>query len=139
MPYAIVQDMLDRFGASEMEQLTDINKPRLNAVDTLVLDRALEDATALIDGYLVGRYALPLASVPGNLKVMCCGIARYQLMSSSPDDRAKADWENAFKFLVSVSRGDVQLFPPSAAPAVEGVGPVLFNAGSKIMGRDAYE
>lgn len=139
MSYATAQDMLDRFGASEMEQLTDINKPRLIAVDTLVLDRALEDATALIDGYLVGRYALPLASVPGNLKVMCCGIARYQLMSSSPDEHAKADWENAFKFLVSVSRGDVQLFPPSAAPAVEGVGPVLFHAGSKIMGRDAYE
>jgi phage gp36-like protein len=138
MAYATAQDMLDRFGASEMEQLTDISKPRLNAVDSVVLDRALEDATALINGYLISRYSLPLASVPDNLKVMCCGIARYQLMSRSPDDRAKADYENAFKFLVGVNRGDVQLFPPSAAPAVDGVGPVLFNAGSKIMGRDAY-
>lgn len=138
MPYATLQDMLDRFGANEMMQLTDIGKPRLNAVDTVVLDRALEDASALIDSYLIGRYALPLPSVPAHLKVLCCGVARYQLMSTSPDDRAKADYANAFKYLISVSKGDVQLFPPSAAPAVDGVGPVLFNAGSKIMGREAY-
>lgn len=138
MAYALLQDMLDRFGGNEMEQLTDIGRPRLGAVDDGVLGRALEDATSLIDGYLIGRYALPLATVPGNLKVLCCGIARYQLMSSTPDERAKADWERAYKYLSAVNRGDAQLFAPSASPAVDGVGPVLFSSGSKIMGRESY-
>jgi phage gp36-like protein len=138
MSYATVADLLARFGAAELEQLTDINKPRLMAVDEVVALQAIDDASALIDGYLIGRYTLPLLPAPAVLTVHCCGLARYQLMRRSPDERATNDYEGAVKFLTAVSKGDIALLPPSAAPAVAGLGPVLFSQGSKIMGRESY-
>jgi phage gp36-like protein len=138
MGYATVTDLLARFGAAELEQLTDINKPRLMAVDDVVAAQAIADASALIDGYLLGRYTLPLLPPPEVLKVHCCGLARYQLMRRSPDERATNDYEGAMKFLLSVSKGDIALLPPSSAPALQGLGTVLFSQGGKVMGRESY-
>ncbi len=138
MPYATAQDLIDRFGVAELTQLTDIGEPRLKAVDSVVLATALVDASAMIDGYLVGRYALPLATPPETLRVHCAGIARYQLMRRSPDDRAKADFEAAFAFLGKVAEGKILLMAPDAAPAAPGIGLVSFNQGAKVFGRQGY-
>lgn len=136
MPYATQQDMLDRFGPAEMVQLTDIGEPRSGAVDATVLARALGDASAEIDGYLVGRMAVPLASPPALLTVFTCDIARYRLMNTRADERAKDAYKAAIAYLTKVATGDILLMAPNEAPALAGAGAVMFDRGSKVFGRE---
>ena len=62
MPYATVTDLQDRLGVPRLVQLTDLADPSVGLVDPAVAQKALDDAEAEIDGYLGGRYALPLAT-----------------------------------------------------------------------------
>lgn len=136
MPYATQQDLIDRLGEPRLIQLTDINTPATGAVDATVVARALEDASGEIDGYLAGRYALPLATPPAILKTYCCSIAHYRLLGSAADEVTRDDYRAAIKYLTAVSAGTIPLMPPADAPVVGGVGPVLFDHGTKVMGRD---
>jgi len=135
MPYATAQDMTERFGVQEMIQLTDIAVPRLGAVNTLTLDRALGDASAEIDGYLVGRVTLPLAAPPALCRVYCCDIARYRLMSVRADDRAKAAYDAAIAWLKRIADGTISLLAPAEAPAAAGLGPVIVTGGDRDFAR----
>ncbi|MBX3589081.1 MAG: gp436 family protein [Ramlibacter sp.] len=135
MPYASAQDMITAFGQAEMRDLTDVGPQRLDDVDMTVLNAKLQEASALIDGYLVGRYPLPLAEPPQALRVHCQGLARYLLMTNAPDERAKADMASAYSYLKLVSSGMIALLPPAQAPVPTGMGPVVFNAGAKVFGR----
>lgn len=136
MPYATVTDLQDRLGEPRLMQLTDIGDPQVGLVDPAVAQKALDDAAAEIDGYLVGRYALPLASPPAMLRVHACTIAHYRLLGSAVDDATAADYKAVRELLTKVAEGKVLLMPPSEAPAVVGVGAVLFEPGSKVMGRE---
>ena len=135
MPYATTADMLQRFSEHEMVQLTDFELPPTGAVVNSVLNRALATASDEIDGFLVGRYTLPLDNPPALLNVYCCDIARYRLMTTSADERAKNAYDQAVAYLRDVAAGKINLMPPAAAPAPQGVGTVLFSPGSKVMGR----
>lgn len=136
MAYATQQDMLDRFGPFELVQLTDIGQPRLGALNATVLERALGDASAEIDGYLVGRLALPLVTPPALLRVFCCDMTRYRLMSTTADERAAEAYKAAIAYLVRVASGAISLQAPADVPAPAGVGDVAFSAGSKVFGRE---
>lgn len=138
MPYATALDMVDAFGWSEMRDLTDTGEPRLDDVNQVVLGKALQDASDMIDGYLVGRYALPFANAPQVLRVHCRGLARYLLMTHTPDERAKGDFAAAMQYLQRVAAGSIALLPPSAAGQVpSGMGPVVFHTGEKVFARGA--
>lgn len=134
--YATHQDMLDRFGEPRLIQLTDINEPLTGGVVSAVLDAALTDASGEIDGYLVGRMAVPLVSPPAVLKTYCCSIAHYRLVGGAADEVTRADYKAAIAFLTRVASGEIPLMPPADMPAQGGLGPVLFDAGSKVMGRE---
>ena len=58
MPYATPLDLEQRFGAAELIQQTDLT----GAANTDTLACVLDDASALIDGYLASRYPLPIAT-----------------------------------------------------------------------------
>lgn len=138
MSYATVADLQSRIGEPRLLQLTDLAEPPTGLLQASVAQKALDDASAEIDGYLAGRYALPLAApVPGILLVYCVTIAHYRLLGSAADEVARADYKAAIAYLVGVAKGDIPLLPPSAAPVPTGEGPVLFEPGSKVMGRDA--
>lgn len=137
MPYADQADMQQRFGATELEQLTDIGTPRAGEIDEAVLARALDDASAWIDSYLAGRYALPItdATALAVLKLHCCNEARYLLMTTQPDEAAVKAHDERAAYLKAVAKGDIALIAPDAVPAAAGVGEVLFDGGSKVFGR----
>ena len=136
MAYAVPQDLIDRYGSEAMRLLSDVGTPALGAPNVALMQTVLDDASALIDGYLVGRYALPLAVVPSALKVHCCGLARYMLMTRKPDERAMADQEAALAWLSQVAQSKIALMPPDQVPAAPGDGEVVFVGGQKIFGRD---
>jgi phage gp36-like protein len=139
MSYATKYDMLRKFGPQELQQLTDIDKPRLNAINEAVLDGALSDASAWIDGYLVGRYEVPIVDEGALrlLQVHACNVARYQLMSTRADEQALAMFKAAEKYFISVSRGEINLIATADVPQPAGMGNVEFNSGSKHFGREA--
>ena len=132
MPYATLQDLVDRFGADELAQLTD----RIDGtvIDPGIVARALADADAEIDGYLAVRFALPLSSVPAALVRISCDIARYRLYDSVPDSVRKR-YEDAVRDLKGYASGSLALDgasplqPASTSVAVKVLTPErLFNA-----------
>lgn len=105
--YASLAAMTARFGATEILQLTD--KENTGSVDTVVLDQAFADAEAEIDGYLEGRYRLPLASVPRVLVTYACDITRYRLYDDRATDQVTKRYEAAIKFLAMVAKRQIGL------------------------------
>ena len=136
--YATRQDLVDRFGAAELAQLTDrVNKPA-STIDDTIVDRALGDASALIDGYLTGRYALPLTPVPGSLTRVCCDLARFFLWGKSAEKDGPIDRANtaAIAWLRDVGRGTVQLVAVAGTPTQEVAGGgISFGGAPKIFDR----
>lgn len=113
MAYATRTDLENRYGADEVGQRED-------ALPAGAVDLALADADGLIDGYLAGRYALPLSSVPDALVRVAAAIARYNLLGDSATERAQMDYKDAIAWIKDVQAGRVLLdgvpTPAGAAP-----------------------
>jgi len=138
MSYATPADLQDRLGEARLVQLTDLTDPPIGLVVESVAQKALDDASDEIDGYLGGRYTLPLASPPFALRVHCLTIAHYRLLGSAADEVTREAYKSAVAWLTAVAKGDIPFLPPADTPAPAGVGPVLFDAGTKVMGREAW-
>lgn len=128
--YTSQADMEDRFGAEEMIQLTD--RTGTGVIDVAVLDRAIADADAEIDGYLASRYQLPLAETPPALTRIASDIARYLLYDDAATDSVSDRYDNAVKFLRSVARGDVSLVQ-QAGDTAETAGVAEFEPGRTVF------
>ena len=117
MPYATQADLVERFGETEIIQLSD--RDRTGAIESAVVTAKLADADAEIDAYLATRYTLPLASVPTVLKRVACDVARYHLFDDRVTDDVRRRYEDALKFLQAVAKGTVSIGvdPIGQAPA----------------------
>jgi len=94
--YATEADMVKRF-ANDIEEL------KLMHTDAAVsINEALQDAAEEINGYIGGRYPLPLPNVPSNLNRMACDIARYRLYYQQPTEEVRNRYKDAIKFLERV-------------------------------------
>jgi phage gp36-like protein len=117
MSYATPEDMLTRYGADELAQMSD--PFGTGEADAAVIDRALADAHAEIDAYLIGRYSLPLAHVPAALARIACDIARYRLWADRASDEVRRRYEDARRLLEQIGNGSVSIGPlVNAQPSV---------------------
>lgn len=114
MAYARVADLIDRFGGEEILQRTD--RVGAGVVNATIAQRALDDASAEIDGYLAARYQLPLPTVPAILERIACDIARYRLWEDLASPEVRQRYEDARRLLESISRGVASLGLPSDLP-----------------------
>ncbi len=134
MPYCTRQNLIDRYGETEILQLTD--RDNIGIIDDQVVTQAIDDASAEIDGYLAGRYQLPLATVPSVLEHLACNIARYHLWADGASDAVKQRRDEAVKFLDSLSKGHVTLgLSDSGGQATPSDGAQM-ESGGRIFGRD---
>ena len=78
--YIGADDLTAAMGKMELVQLTNDNA-RGTEPDAQVIDAAVRYACDLVDGYLRGRYVLPLAETPTVLQPLCINIARHFLHS----------------------------------------------------------
>lgn len=101
--YATRDDLIARFG-NEVEQLESMHPQGNTAVQS-----AIQDATEEIDGYLAGRYDLPLPTVPNNLKRLACDIARYYLYFQQPTELVEKRYEQAIDYLKMVANNKAHL------------------------------
>lgn len=114
MPYCTQADLIERFGEAEITQLSD--RAGLGTLDSAVVDGAIDDADAEIDGYLSGRYALPLASVPAVMVRLACDISRYYLFGHDVTDLVRERYEQAIGYLVKIATGVIGLGPEDPGP-----------------------
>ena len=107
MNYCSQDDLIKRYGQDELIELTD--EAAIGTIDASKVTQAISDACATIDGYLAGRYQLPLANVPTVLNRLAAEIARYFLWDDGASESVLKRYEDAITFLVSVSKGIVAL------------------------------
>ena len=120
--YATLTDLVDRFGARELTQLTVRTDPEATEPDEPTANKALDDATAEMDVYIGTQYALPLPSVPTVLKGVCCDVARYRLYGDQASDEVRRRFEDAVSLLNKIAKGTVSLgFTATPEPAAAGV------------------
>jgi len=115
MTYCTQADLIERFGAAEITQLSD--RAGLGTLDSAVIDGAIADADAEIDGYLSGRYALPLANAPAVMSRLACDISRYYLFGHDVTDLVKERYDQAIAYLVKIATGVIGLGPEDPGPA----------------------
>ncbi|MFN3879801.1 MAG: gp436 family protein [Nitrincola lacisaponensis] len=133
--YATTQDMINRYGQDELVLLTD-RDGSLGAIADLVLDQALADASAEIDGYLGGRYQLPLPTVPAVLTRICCDIARYLLHDEQAPEQLQKRYESSIKFLRSLGNGELSLGLPDTGSAGPSNNTAEMHSHGSVFARD---
>lgn len=119
MSYATKQDLIDRFGATELIQATDRTNRPPSMIDETVLARALADASSEVDGYVRKVARLPLTVVPGILVKRTADIARYYLhgKAAGKDDQVTRAYGEAVRWLRDVAAGLTMLDEDGEAPA----------------------
>lgn len=130
MAYLTAQDMMARFQFSELAQLTGST-----VVEGEAMDSAIADTNAFIDGYLAGRYALPLDSVPEALTAYGCDIARHRLYRLAAPDTVRERYQAAVRYLEQLAVGKISLtVAGSAADVPDRSGPVIVS-DAPVFGR----
>lgn len=133
MAYLTPAELATRYGQDRLIDLTDRDGDGL--ADDPMINQALADASAEIDGYLAARYALPLPMVPAILARIAGDIAIYRLLSLrrlGDIEDARRRYEDVRRLLEAISRGTVSLGLPveqrpglSLAAAKSGPSPVF--------------
>lgn len=122
-PYASVQDMLDRFGKSELTGLTD---PGRNAVvDDALVERALADAKGLMDAAIAEKLppqGFAIDAVPPLLTRLAADIARYLLHDDRAPKSVRQRYEDAMDLLARIAKGDLAITTQAGAPLDGGTG-----------------
>lgn len=137
MGYCTLQDLQDAYGAE-----------RINAWarhDPAATDRAIGNASAEIDGYLLsGGYTVPLPGTPENLKKYCIDIATANLIigigvyDDTGDKEILEQAKQARRFLEKVAEGKFKIPGYSAAGLADGerspppAGGVLVTSREKL-------
>ena len=108
MPYASLENLIDRYGRSMLVLATDRGEDPTGEIDVDVVARALADTDGMINGYL-GRYTLPLFPVPEPLPDLAQAIAIYKLHRYQPDPKIIEDYKDALRALREISTGVIRL------------------------------
>jgi phage gp36-like protein len=131
MSYATLAQMTERYGRAVMVALTDREEVATGEIDEAVVTRALDEAGAMIDGYLASRYALPLSATPPFLNDLAQAIAIWKLHLSEPDPKITKDYDQALRALRDVASGALRI------PGAAGVEPAATGgSGARITDRD---
>ena len=86
----------------------------LSGLDAATREDALDACSSLADGYLSGRYTLPLSAWADDLRLHVAGMAAFRLLAArgyDPNRGADAAirmlWDDAIRWLERVSSGSV--------------------------------
>lgn len=112
MAYARFSDLVTRFGETEITRLAAPDGQLDGEADRTRVQLALEDASALIDSYVRGRYQVPLNPVPPEVVSACCKLARYELAQGegrTPSEQMKDGRTETIRWLERLSSGQVDL------------------------------
>jgi phage gp36-like protein len=131
MTYATLAQMTERYSNNMLVALTDRAEVATGVVDAAIVARALDEAGAMIDGHLAGRYALPLSASPPFLSDLAQAIAIWKLHLSEPDPKITKDYDQALRSLRDIATGALRV------PGAAGVEPAATGgSGARITDRE---
>lgn len=145
MAYCTADDIRSQIPAETLAQLCfdDWTSESYDTedVDAAVAERtaaAIDDAGAIIDGYLAGRYAVPLAPVPALVKKCAVDLAAYGLFARKDQisETRGQRYKDVIKLLEAVSAGKITLgvtTPPDPPDADKYEGGGRIAARTKIF------
>lgn len=136
MRYCTLADLLLAIPECTLVQLAN-DAPDAIAPDELIVERAVSQAEELIDGYLRGRYSLPLAEVPTVLRELTVNLARHWLYARRPEggelpDTISRTYKAALDLLANIRDGKVTLGVATGAAAPER-GPVRVRSAGRVF------
>lgn len=137
MPYVTLQQLLVQPGEPLLIQLTDRSVPATGAVDEAVVSRVLADSDALINGYLAGRYSLPLESTPPLVASLAQAIVFYRLHNFAPEAKVQKDYDDAISTLKQIASGTVKLDVAGVEPISSGASGVIATDRERDMTPDS--
>lgn len=110
--YCTAEDLEIQLGKEPLIQLTNDNCEQ-NSIDAVVCEEAILYSSTLIDGYLRGRYNLPLNTHFPLLRVVAMDLSTYRLysrriMTDIPEVVCDA-YKNAIKTLENLQKGIITL------------------------------
>jgi phage gp36-like protein len=135
--YATQAQLEDRYGIKLLGQLTDRSQPATGQVDAEVVERALLDTDATIDGYLAARYRLPIAAVPKLLVDVAEVVAIYKLHRRAPDEKITADYRDAIKTLQDIAAGRQRLDLEGVEPERGASSGTVSNSAPRVFTPDS--
>lgn len=112
MAYATLEDLRRHIPERALVELS-ADDPAAVLPDLPVLAELQAVADARIDGYLLGRYSLPLASVPALIRDISVKLTRLALYSRRPESDlppvVEADAKTAQQLLEQIAAGKLLL------------------------------
>ncbi len=137
MTYATLAGLVARYGADMLRDLTDRADPPTGEIDEAVAEGALDHADAVIDGYLAGRYQLPLTEIPPRVTSLAEEVAIWRLHRHTPDAKIEADYKQAVASLKDIANGIQRLpLPLGGEPVDTGAGGVTVTDRERPMTAD---
>lgn len=127
--YTTLAELTRKFGLALLTRLTDRAEVATGALDQSVIDQAILDTGAVIDGYLARRYVLPLDQIPDLLGDLALAIAIYKLHIYAPDPKIEADYKDAMRALREIGEGKISL------PVSEGTLKSTGTGGAQVTDR----
>jgi phage gp36-like protein len=141
MRYCTRADITNAIPDMTLIQLSN-DDPAATLPNDGVIEDSVRQAEELVDGYLRGRYDLPLDPVPTMLRDAVVYLARHWLYQRRPEgalpDAVKDSRMGTIKLLVSIRDGVVSLGMPSGQAAPE-PGEVRVRARRQQFGGDLWE
>lgn len=130
MAYCTEAELVARFGDVEVADLLD--RDNSGTADTNALASAQTDADALIDGYLAGRYSVPLASAPALIVGIAANLVRYILWGNNAPEEIRKRYDDSIARLKDLSAGKLTIPAESLAP-LDDAGGVDYYADERIF------
>lgn len=141
MAYAVKQDIIDRYGSGYLAVIADHDDD--GTADDTAITKALDDATAEINGYLAVRFgdeAFDLDTTDSPILIrICVDLAVYQLAMDpmTGDSVNRGRYEQAIKRLEMIRDGKLEVDTAinQAATGATGTGRIQFTAGTQQFTR----
>lgn len=122
MSYCTIEDVKNVLSERELINLTNDNPSLSSCIDENRFEAVSLVTDSLINGYLRGRYELPLKSTPEFLKQIAQDICAYRLYSRRPceiPEHIVKNYEYAINNLKEIKKGNLSLEDNSENPESE--------------------
>lgn len=111
-PFRILSKTTDSIELDTNSNSAKNNVVISNAVNQTIIDEAIAQADAEIDGYIANRYVVPFVVVPGILRKFSTDMAIYNLYARKveeiPETR-QTRYDNAIRMLRDISAGKASI------------------------------
>lgn len=142
MAYCTLADIeKKRIPSGLLIQLTDDDENPTGVINETTVNGCIDDATVLFEGYVRGRYPLPLNPVPPLATTIVADLAAYGLFCLRPTlDMPKTIQDRrdtALNLMARIQDGKMPLYDPPTAPSATGSNSVQISGPGRLLSRES--